>query len=101
MLLPDHLFSKTIDNLDLFTTPITGRENGGTENKTVAKQIRLKTMRILTMETLALEGDTELLDKIKKSTELDDIVTQSLETIQKSGPRSIIQGLKDWNLEEV
>src|SRR5271170_598240 len=57
-------------------------------------------MRILTMETLALEGDTELLDKIKKSTELDDIVTQSLETIQKSGPRSIIQGLKDWNLED-
>src|SRR5271168_4012018 len=99
-LLPDRLFSKTIDDLDLFTTSITGRGNGGTENKAIAKQIRLKTMRIMTNETLALEGDTELLSKIKKSTELDDIVTQALDTIRKSGPRSILQGLKEWNFED-
>src|SRR5271169_3518765 len=50
-LLPDHLFSKTIDDLDLFKAPITGTENTGTENKAVAKQIRLKTMKIMTTET--------------------------------------------------
>ena len=54
----------------------------------------------MTNETLALEGDAELLSKIKKSTELDDIVTQALDTIRKSGPRSILQGLKEWNFED-
>src|SRR5271168_1993349 len=99
-LLPGHLFSKSINVRSLFIAPLTGRGHAAMENKNIAKQIRVKTKRILDTHTLIIESDNELKNKIKNSTELDDIVSQALDTIRTSGPRAITQGLKEWNFED-
>ena len=105
-LLPAELFAKsayfkqTIQGHELFNTRFTGRGNGQTEHPNIAKRIRIRTNEIMEDNAVIINGDEELRDKIRTNQELDDEVSAALETIKTAGPRSMISGLKEWNLED-
>ena len=58
------------------------------------------TVRAIRPTTVTVLGDTTLRQRIKSSQEYDQDVSTALETILKNGPRSIVKGLEEWNLED-
>ena len=49
---------------------------------------------------VTLQGDTSLRSRIKTAQEYDTEVSRALESVLKNGPRSVTQGLEEWNLED-
>ncbi len=45
-------------------------------------------------------GDTTLRQRIRETQTYDKEVSEVLETLLSSGPRSLTKGLEEWNLED-
>ena len=55
---------------------------------------------VQTCQSLTVLGDTTLQQRIQETQTYDKEVSEALETLLKSGPRSLTKGLEEWNLED-
>ena len=58
------------------------------------------TIRATQTTAVNISGDKTLRQRIIATQEYDKEVSQAIESILKNGPRSVIKGLEDWNLED-
>jgi len=70
------------------------------ENERMLLDTKFFTVRAVQPMSITVLGDTTLCQRIKATQEYDKDVSMALESILKNGPRSLMKGLKDWNLED-
>src|SRR4029077_10346829 len=70
------------------------------DNLRVLLDTKYFTVRAVRPTTITVSGDTTLRQRIKSSQEYDKDVSIAIEAILKNGPRSLVKGLEEWNLED-
>jgi hypothetical protein len=94
----DHKEGVKDDNMDSivlppekFSNPLRGLTM---EDTRVTKSIRARLSTIL-----KLKGNTEIKGKIRQSKDWDDKVIEAFNIIKENGPRLLLKGLQEWNLD--
>jgi len=70
------------------------------ENEHMLLDTKFFTVCAVQPTSITVLGDTTLRQRIKATQDYNKDVSMALESILKNGPRSLMKGLEDWNLED-